>query len=191
MKNELQDYLETIPLKTNIVYTDPPWTNGNCKYWRTIASRQDNNIKSYQLKYSDFLTHLKKQLPSSIPLFIEGSTHTYNELISNFKKEYKYYKCYLTYYNNRKQVLIHFNNTPIIDLDLNNTHDTEMIKQSFQYINKNIDNPVILDSCVGLGLTARTSYQYNNNFIGFDLNETRIQKTINSLKKHTTLIKKY
>ena len=77
MENNLQEYLKELPLKPDMIYTDPPWTNGNCKYWRTIANKQDNNIKTYQISYKTFLQSLKKQLPLNTPLFIEGSKNTY------------------------------------------------------------------------------------------------------------------
>ena len=179
MRGDLEYFLNEINLAPDMVYTDPPWTNGNCKYWRTIASRQDESIQSYRLSYHSFLLKLKEQLPHT-PLFIEGSRLTYNTLINVFSEDYEYNKCYKVFYNdNIEQRLLFFNDATIL-LELDDMIDLEYVLEAFKYFQDTVKT--VLDPCTGLGLTSSVSYSFGKNFIGFDLNKTRLDKTIGLFK---------
>lgn len=179
---DLVKFLDIIPLKADLIYTDPPWSDGNCKYWRTIAHKQDNNIESYKLSYHTFLSRLHEQLPHT-PLFIEGSRLTYNTILNVFGEDYKYNRVFKVFYDKDiEQRLIFFNDNPII-LDLNDMVDLEYVQAVFTYYNYTTET--VLDPCTGLGITPKTAYKFNKNFIGFDLNKTRLDKTIQLFKNKT------
>ena len=180
MEGDLKEFLSHIPISPDMVYSDPPWSDGNCKYWRTIANRDNKNIRTYQLKYRNFLKCLKEQLPQDIHLFIEGSKHHYNVLENVFKNNYLYYKTFRVYYHlNKEQILSVFDNKPI-RIDLTGMVDLEYVNTAFEYTQPQ----AVLDPCVGLGITATTAYTHNTNFIGFDLNNTRLNRTIQLFKDY-------
>ena len=49
----------------------------------------------------------------------------------------------------------------------------------------------VLDPCVGLGGTARMCYFFGCDFVGFDLNRSRVERTIESLNPMIDYIGRY
>ena len=40
--------------KANILYSDPPWGDGNLKFWATMNKKQTNNIQMYHSRFGGF-----------------------------------------------------------------------------------------------------------------------------------------
>ena len=69
-----------------------------------------------------------------------------------------------------------------------NIHPTQKPVALFEYLIKTYSNEgeTVLDNCMGSGTTAIAAINTDRNFIGFELDETYHEKSLERIKKHTT-----
>ncbi|HJE20598.1 MAG TPA: site-specific DNA-methyltransferase [Aliicoccus persicus] len=69
-----------------------------------------------------------------------------------------------------------------------NIHPTQKPVPLFEYLIKTYTNEgdVVLDNCMGSGTTAIACINTERNFIGFELDETYYEKSMERIKNHTT-----
>lgn len=73
-------------------------------------------------------------------------------------------------------------------LDNNKLHPTQKPVALFEYLIKTYSNEgeVVLDNCMGSGTTAIACINTERNFIGFELDETYYEKSLERIKAHLT-----
>jgi len=71
---------------------------------------------------------------------------------------------------------------------LNRIHPTQKPVSLFEYLIKTYTNEgeTILDNCMGSGTTAIACINTNRNYIGFELDKTYYEKSLERIKNHTT-----
>ena len=70
----------------------------------------------------------------------------------------------------------------------NSLHPTQKTVSLFEYLIKTYTNEgeTVLDNCMGSGTTAIACMNTERNFIGFELDETYYEKSLERIKQHTT-----
>jgi len=184
MRNDIAD----------IMYSDPPWGEGNLKYWQTINNRQTGADKN-PVNYSKFLwrifdiakTHVK---PEGM-VFIEYGIAWHNNVKMTAAK-HGFHNLGTIRLNYRSGVkflpldLHLFSQTPVLIKDnyidsVRDTHGFETLKQAITpFVSPGMK---ILDPCCGMGYTAQFAVDNGLTFFGNELNRSRLNKTIKRLSK--------
>lgn len=183
MENDLEKFIDVLPKPIDMIYSDPPWNSGNCKYWRTIANKANNQIKTYPVDFNHFISTINKQLKTLGDLkviWLEASMKEYIKLISNFNSHNlplngEWTICYGN--PKRPNKLLRFSETKTITEDP--TNFTGEKPTDWAFIQEDSQKcKTVLDFCIGLGMTSRKAYKHNKTVYGLELNPQRLQRTI-------------
>jgi hypothetical protein len=190
----LADLMNNTPAK--VFYSDPPWGNGNLKYWQTINKRH-NDVERNDVDLIDFLKQIfslaKSYTKEDGVIFIEYGIQWKQEIIDfgtsiglhhlgvaeiKYKSGSKWLPHHLHIFSKQKLIL------PENYLqDLKGTTGVNCLIMAVSPFVK--DNDIILDPCCGLGMTARLAVKLNLQFRGNELNAKRLKVTENWLIKNT------
>ena len=80
------------------------------------------------------------------------------------------------------------NNILKIDNERKQAHPTQKPVALFEYLIKTytLEDETVLDNCMGSGTTAIACINTNRNYIGFELDKTYYEKSLERIKNHTT-----
>ena len=190
-----EQYERVIKVNGAIVLTSSqPFTtkliNGKSGLFRYSLVWEKSNVTGFQLankrplkKHEDVLVFYKKQ-PTYNPqgLEIYGKTNRRGSVGDNWTdmKQDKYIQKYTNYPTS----MLNF------DYDFNTFHPTQKPVALFEYLIKTYTNKneTVLDNCMGSGTTAIACMNTERNFIGFELDKTYYEKSLERIKNHTTQI---
>lgn len=177
----------------DVFYSDPPWGEGNLKYWQTINNRM-TGAERKEVNHNAFLNRIMQIASNKTlvngPVIIEYGIRWRNEIISLAQSHgLKHNKTVVTYYRSGNKLLpleLHFfnmhNQIP--------TNYYENIKDSIGYnIVKKALGPLVQqgtrvsDLCCGMGYAAQCTKDNGGVFFGNELNKARLEKTIKRLQK--------
>lgn len=156
--------------KASCMYSDPPWGQGNLKYWRTM-----NQQSGHEVNWIDFLNRLKFLYQKHVegPLFLETGKRFVNDLINVFGQPDVQYTC--VYGAKRTEnILMCFGATPSIDLAYKSGVD--LVYSCLASYAESFPASVF-DPCVGLGNTAKACKKIGSTLYANELNEKRMLKT--------------
>lgn len=180
--NDKERFIEILNKPVSLVYTDSPWSAGNAKYWRTHAgmSRQVD-IENLWGCLCDVI-----QRSGAKEVFIEQGVKHWRDFVSIAIK-YKIpplSKKWVVYYNNpaRPNILIRFAETERQGFDPTGLKNEPMTDYVFQHIAQ--PGGVVIDPCIGKGMTARMAHRYGMVCYGMELNPKRLAATLDWLSKY-------
>tara|TARA_Y100000310_G_scaffold339490_1_gene432318 strand:+ start:903 stop:1481 length:579 start_codon:yes stop_codon:yes gene_type:complete len=179
--------------KADFVYSDPPWGQGNLKYWQTMNKKM-TGAKPSEIPYEDFLAVFFTILSvycKGVAVIEYGKR--WREDIIQASKDFGFTHCGIAtaYYGSAKQ------NYP---LDIHVINSAGKIKIPEEYIAKAASlkdlkcveaafdhfapkKGIVLDPMCGMGFTAQAAVDRGLQFFGNELNEKRLEKTIARLEK--------
>lgn len=184
---KVQDVFDVLPdfmLHADTLFIDPPF---NQQLYTNYNSRKNIQIsKNNTLRYVDFINCLFLQINNIHPkfLFLEIGKEYLADYIYKCKQVFKY----VTFYNSK----YHYsdkNKCYIIqatDLYKNRRYsELEDLdeKDIIKWICKNHEYNCIGDLCMGKGLVGKHAYLNNKKFVGIELNESRLMKLVNYIKR--------
>lgn len=176
--------------KAHILYTDPPWGDGNMKYWCTLNKRhtgQDIEAMSYKSLIKIIKDMIKNHVDGYV--FLETGNKWLDETLNDVKDVIYNEKVYSLRYKSGSKLLTN----PVIvgttdpnlvlpNLDeLEGAIDEHSLKIAIPLLAK--EGAILLDPTCGMGNSARSAIQNKMRFVGNEFNAKRLEKTINSLKK--------
>ena len=162
--------------------------NSNPKDFRYSLVWEKSNSTGFQLsnkrplkKHEDILVFYKKQSsynPQGLVLY--GKTNRRGNVGDNWT-EMKDNK-YIQEYTNYPTSILKFG------YDVDKHHPTQKPVALFEYLIKTYTNKgeIVLDNCMGSGTTAIACMNTERNFIGFELDKTYYEKSLERIKNHTT-----
>jgi len=176
----------------DVMYSDPPWGVGNLKYWQTMnkkmtgANPNDVNLDSFLDKIFSIAEKYVKE-----HIFIEYGEKWHDEIKALAKKH--------NLVDNGTIKLRYQGGGKLRPLDLH-LFGKRKINISESYIKSVTDTygyntlvqvmkpfagkgKTIIDPCCGMGYTAQIAIDNGMKFIGNELNEARLNKTIKRLSK--------
>lgn len=180
---------ETYP---EMVYTDPPWSDGNCKYWRTMAKVP---VRTASPLHKELIRNIFKAVTAfeSDVIFMEQSSHEDLSGVVEEAKRARYEKLgqwtvsYGSKNKPRPNELLLFALPEMEgiegDFDPSGLHNNAMTKAVFERFA--IGGKTVFDPCVGLGTTARMAYNHDMRCVGFELDPKRLARTIAMMAKLT------
>ena len=175
----------------NVFYSDPPWGDGNLKYWVTMNKKMnpDLDIDYEPLVYADLLNRIRVLIEASVDglVFLESGLQ-WKEMVGDMLSQYlQNIVCFdRTYASGSKQSpnicfvagtsKKHKFNPSV----LTTTHDFPIVNEIIKVTTK--PGQVVADPCCGMGWTAQAAINHGCNFIGNEFNEKRLLKTLKRFK---------
>ena len=178
------------PNGIDFCYTDPPWGNGNLKYWDTINKKMTGdsvsqiNQDTLENRVVDLIcTHVNNYA------FIVYGVREADSIITKLKqksnvRDIQYYE--KTYKSGGKDmkncvITIALNTAPIVDFSFlkgeKGLKGLKLICEKFKEKYK-----TALDLFIGIGYYLKMLDSYGFTVIGNELNSSRIQKAISKVK---------
>jgi hypothetical protein len=175
--------------KADIFYSDPPWGDGNIRYWSTINKRH-NNQESEVLSYNAFLNSVfqiaSKHVSDNGIIVIEYGRKWVNDVISlGLSNGLVHLGVVEISYKSGNKLLphhMHFFSKTKIDLPAGHLDSLKgrtglgVMVDSVKPWAK--EKGILLDPCCGLGLSLRLAIKIGYSFRGNELNITRLSKTM-------------
>ena len=178
--------------KADYFYSDPPWGEGNLKYWQTMNHKMNGAEK----KDVNLATFLDRVIEVSID-------HTTDDAVIFFEYGCRWHDQFckvaeehgLRHIVSTEMVYGSADN-PVMSIvfDKKGTHKPPEGYQSRVYHTKGYKSLLavmepytasggsILDPCCGLGYTAKYAVEHNLTFYGNELNMKRLERTIERLR---------
>jgi len=175
------------PNGIDFCYTDPPWGNGNLKYWKTINKKMTSNDSSLisQDELEDKIVDLITANVNNYCFIVYGVREA-ESLMAKFKQkqnvtDIQYYE--KTYANNQKNCIIcvTLNKADLMDFSfLQNTKGLkslslicEMFKDKYK---------TVLELFVGIGYYLKVLDKHGFTVVGNELNASRLEKALSKVR---------
>jgi hypothetical protein len=157
----------------DVVYTDPPWSAGNYKYWRTHAQRQGPS------DWCAFLEALLSGINTFNPydIWIEMGISSSDVLrCARDILQLPYDTHYTVFYGNprRPNHLVHFG-APVTS-SADGLYSEAVTRWAFGHFPHGAST--VLDPCVGRGMTARMAHRYGLTCYGIEINPRRLAQIL-------------
>lgn len=173
--------------KADVIYSDPPWGQGNLSYWETIRLRQtgaterrDNDL----FKFLDMFFLSAQKYAKNVLLAEYGIK--WREMFLGTAKGFGFQNnvTIRTLYKSGAKVLpmeLHVLSKTPVNLppgyveSVTDTQDMDTVKNAVKPFVA--PGGILLDPCCGMGFSARTALHYGMVFRGNELNSSRLAKT--------------
>lgn len=177
--------------KVRILYSDPPWGEGNVKYWATINKRH-TGVEVEPLTYRGMLDRIMNLIDCYVDghVFIETGPAFSDELQGLLSERLVSVTRYDTLYRSGSRMrdcVLLYGSTRKTD-SLNGFNPSGMtgyaqVRDCLKAVAE--PNAIVLDPMCGMGYTAKATLQAGMVFRGNELNAKRLAKTIAVLQKGT------
>ena len=174
--------------KVDILYSDPPWGDGNLKYWATMNKKMTG--KEFKpLTYSALITRIVGLIHNYVDghVFIETGTKWETETIDAIQGLVKNIRVYRLQYRSGSKMLenvmiygVTDTRHPMMQFDPSGMSGFEVPKQCIASVATL--GGIVLDPCCGMGYSAKAAVGAGMRFRGNEFNAKRLQKTIDFLK---------
>ena len=159
--------------KADILYSDPPWGEGNLKYWRTF-----NGQKGHPVNWIEFIKRVKYLCDRHVTgsCFIETGVKFEKDIITIFGEPQGRYE--IIYSNkNLPNILLGWGEQPKLS-----PHGKKGFDVPFTVISSLPTKPrSVFDCCIGLGMTAKVAKKLGIICYANELNPKRAERTMKIL----------
>lgn len=175
--------------RVHVFYSDPPWGDGNLKYWATINRRMTGR-EFAPLSYSSLVARIVSLIASHVDghVFVETGPkwerETKDALSSVLHSVVTYPLKYRSGGDLLPNVLLYGvtgEQHATMKFDPSGMHGYEVPKRCVAAVKT--PGGVVLDPCCGMGYSAKAAVAAGMRFRGNEFNEQRLQKTIAFLRK--------
>lgn len=181
--------LALLPERVEIIYSDPPWNPGNSRYWRTHAGKQPGDYGNLLHEWCRIVSECVTSRGLK-HLFCEQSVNDqHRQMFFDALKdqgldwELPFLEEWTVYYGSPGSIsvrhpnkLLHFGKKRIL------TDPTDMAGEPMTirvFAGLGLDPGTwVLDPCMGKGMTSRMAHYFDLNCVGVELNEKRLEKTL-------------
>lgn len=179
--------------KVDIFYSDPPWGEGNLKYWQTMNNKMTGAPKK-EVDLNKFLNRIMEvavqHTADDAVIFFEYGCRWHDKFCSVAESYGLRHIC-------STEMVYGSANNPVMSIvfDKNGSHEAPEGYQSGVYHTKGYKSLLasiepflgvsesIMDPCCGLGYTAKFAVEHGLVFYGNELNGKRLEKTIRRLER--------
>lgn len=177
-----------------LVYSDPPWNAGNCRYWRGHAGRDRGRVDYgafARLVCAAFASCRSRAVyceqsinPRDNGAFLAAAAGTLPPLAGRFKVHYgapvglsdRLAVC------RRPNLLLRFANHGWAG-DPTGLHGEAMTRHVFEHEPEAASSAAVADPCVGKGMTARMAHRFGLACVGMEINPARLAVTLGWLSR--------
>lgn len=169
----------------DIVYSDPPWSPGNEKWWRRHAGLEPP--EAYQNLLAGWCACVIACHPTDV--FCEQSVvDEHRNLLLGMIDSCPGWglplvEQWTVFYGSplRPNVLLHFGKDKL-RTNPEGMHGEAMTRRVFESFAGRVRT--VADPCTGLGMTSRMAHEFGADFVGTELNSKRLDRTIGWLLRH-------
>ena len=179
--------------QADFIYSDPPWGQGNLRYWQTMNKKM-NDAEKRDVIYDDFINHFFQLISryAKDKVVIEYGCQ-WNDDIVRMSNAYgfKHHGSTVCYYkagSTMRPCDLHFLSkvsditiTPQFQQGCTEKEDLELVEYIFNYLEAP-KGGICLDPMCGMGFTAQAAVNRGMRFFGNELNLKRLEKTKVRLK---------
>ncbi len=179
--------------KASILNIDPPWGEGNMKYWSTLNKRQ-TGVDQPNTTFSaliDRIMDLANRYVNGVVIIANGITWEEQVAARMTKGGLHGVQTHRIEYRSGSRILpcslLIGTTSPTSSLPSytppSGVIGSKLVSDVIGHYSLNTKpDSIIFDPCCGMGYTARAAIKYGHRFFGNELNNHRLQKTINLLK---------
>jgi len=179
--------------KADVIYSDPPWGQGNVKYWQTMNHKQ-TGAATEEIKFAEFLNQVFDIIAkyAAGPALIEYGQRWREEIEAQAKRiGFKILlRCESWYHGGGKLYPLDFYvMSRGIEMKIPEGYAADLGKLkggafSVQAIEPfAVPGGIVLDPMCGMGYTASAAMKHGMRFYGNELNANRLAKTIRRLER--------
>ena len=188
-----------VGLQADIALIDPPWGEGNEKYWHTALAKVDPKTNIIRPPHNEFLDQffylLKQWTKPDAFIFVEYGVRWREEIVrrgeisglhslSIVEAKYKASSKLLPYdmhiFGHSKKVL-----SPKMLNELSGRQGFEVARAAMREISSS--GQVMLDLCSGLGGFAKVAHEFGLRYFGNEMNPSRYARTEKVLRRYENL----
>lgn len=155
----------------DMLYTDPPWSDGNVKYFETIMLKQ-TGIEAPKHSHRELYTHLFTLADTALPMLVEFSIKGYEpmvELAESLGHSLNAISSATYGARPNKSLIMQFNTSHRIE---DNLHGAALVSAAMQ-----LHQPeVVFDPFAGIGFTANIVIKEGFTYTGSELNPARYER---------------
>lgn len=172
--------------KADVIYSDPPWGPGNQQYWHTMNKRGSKPRTSWESFICSFASVCAQYRKPNAPVFVEMGLRWTDDLDEAMDSVgLRMTRRWVILYGPKKRPLentVALFGAPCPPITLPDPpHGEPVTRAILEPVVREGD--IILDPCVGLGMTARATFRFGGIFYGSELNDGRLRRTTDWLKK--------
>lgn len=180
--------------KADFIYSDPPWGQGNLRYWQTMNNKM-NGAEKRDVTYHDFISHYFGLIAkyAKDKCVIEYGCQWNEDIVkmaeSNGFIHHGSTVCYYKAGSTIRPCDLHFlsKGSPVVLTEefkeaCGVKQDLDLVEYIFDYLDVPSDG-VCLDPMCGMGFTAQAALNMGMRFFGNELNYKRLEKTKARLAK--------
>lgn len=166
--------------KAKLLYSDPPWGDGNLKYWVTMNKKMTGNEFS-PLSYRQLLDRIYEIIDKYVEghIMIETGPRWVDALLADLGAKYFNARSIkLEYSGGLPCFLVYASTSP--DVNYTGVPVNKTGQKVVSELVGAVTNPgdVVIDPCCGMGYTAQACLNSGALFRGNEFNVKRIEKTI-------------
>jgi hypothetical protein len=172
-RSALEPGSETLA-RPDLVYSDPPWNQGNLNVFHTKAGL-DKAGHSWLDLYLRIL-----ELARGCPCFLEGGTKQVPAVEAAITPAGPSYRCWPITYYRREPCVLHYVGPPLPP-----GFDPQGLDDDFTpaYAMERMPGGVVLDPCAGMGLTSRSAERVGRPSVSFELNSNRMSVALSRMAR--------
>lgn len=170
------------------MYSDPPWGDGNLRYWATMNRKMTGKEfapLTYKVLIDRIIDLIRKYVDGHV--FIETGLRWEQETIAAIQGLVTGIRTYRLQYRSGSKMLQNVMIYGVTDtrhapmtFDPTGMTGHEVSRRCIESVA--IPDGIVLDPCCGMGYSARAAVQAGMRFRGNEFNAKRLQKTIDFLK---------
>lgn len=178
-------------MRARVLYSDPPWGDGNLKYWATINERMTGRRFS-PLTYSQLLSRLKDLIQRYVTghVFIETGKRFVDRALADFKPVINRAHAYKIKYRSGSRFIENYlihgwtndSGAAPFDFDPTGMAGYSVVERCIHEVS--LPQEIVFDPCCGMGYSARAAVNAGMRFFGNEFNTARLEKTILFLNSH-------
>ena len=191
--------LNKFPIKTlvganevDVLYVDPPWGDGNYKFWQTM-NHKNNGAPKEPVPLETFITNLLRVIHYAVkpgaPIFFEHGLRWKEQVEGLIKAQgFVYTGCLERLYragSSKLPMNMHIfckggkYNYPVAKVQKTLNEKQLVSEAALDYILKPACKAggILMDPCTGLGYGAKLAFATGMTFYGLELNAKRMQQT--------------
>lgn len=173
-------------VKIDILYSDPPWGDGNMKYWVTMNQKMTGKIYP-QLTFQSLLDRIFNIVENHVSGYVclETGLRWEQKLIDEMKKHGMYHiKSFRLKYKSGSKMI---DNVMVVcgtaeQYEFPFTGYNELYnyygKDLVTLVISKLPGKIVMDPCCGMGYTAYAAVNNGKVFYGNEFNSKRLSKTI-------------
>lgn len=177
--------------KADLMFGDPPWGEGNVKFWATKASK-DTGVPVAPISYEALISRWFELAQRFVDdhVFIETGLRWHQDSIERMqaiglRKIQSVELLYASGGRKLPNVLIHgsFKGNEVSIRDLHHLSGAQVSRLTIAKVAR--PGGIVFDPCCGMGYSAQAAIDNGMTFRGNELNPVRLKKTVARLERAT------